>query len=241
MLKTLTIPLLATLLAHLLLVAAFLVDWSGERVVIKRQTPKYIEAKLVTLEKPKVKPVKKKPAPKAPVKKPIAPIIPEQPKVVAKAQPLIPKIDPLAAAQQQQKTAEQQALQQQKQQLLDNVFDDLNRHIEKEAQAQQAMTDAELANSHIALITQAIERNWSRPASARNGMEAELILDLVPTGEVVNVRVVKSSGSDAFDRSAVAAVKRARQFIELQQLPNHVFEKFFRRLRMKFKPEDLRR
>ena len=41
-------------------------------------------------------------------------------------------------------------------------------------------------------------------------------------------------------RSAVVAVEKAGQFPELQQLESRLFEKNFRRLRLKFKPEDLR-
>jgi TonB family protein len=81
---------------------------------------------------------------------------------------------------------------------------------------------------------------WSRPPSARNGMEVLLALQLIPTGEVVSVTVVKSSGNTAFDRSAVNAVQKAEQFPELKDLPPREFEKTFRRFRLLFRPEDLR-
>ena len=105
----------------------------------------------------------------------------------------------------------------------------------------QARSDAELASSYIAHIARTIENNWSRPPSARRDMEAELVIQLVPTGEVVSVRVDKTSGNAAFDRSAETAVKRAARFPELQELPPRVFERYFRELRLVFKPEDLRR
>jgi colicin import membrane protein len=71
-------------------------------------------------------------------------------------------------------------------------------------------------------------------------MEVELAIQLIPTGEVVSVTVVRSSGNTAFDRSAVNAVQKAAAFPELQKLPNGEFEKTFRRFRLLFKPEDLR-
>ena len=111
----------------------------------------------------------------------------------------------------------------------------------EEESLRQVESDAELAASYVALITEVIESNWSRPPSARNNMEAELILQLVPTGEVVGVTVVKSSGNAAFDRSAEQAVLRAERFPELRNLPIRVFDNYFRRFRLKFKPEDLRR
>lgn len=112
--------------------------------------------------------------------------------------------------------------------------------IDREAKLKQVTTAAELANNYIALITETIQNSWSRPPSARNNMEAELALQLMPTGEVVSVNIVKSSGNPAFDRSAEVAVLRAGRFPELQQLPIEIFEDYFRRLHLKFKPEDLR-
>ena len=77
-----------------------------------------------------------------------------------------------------------------------------------------------MAASYAALIQQTVINYWSRPPSARNGMEAELSIQLIPTGEVVSVNVIRSSGNSAFDRSAINAVKKAGSFPELQNLPS---------------------
>ena len=63
---------------------------------------------------------------------------------------------------------------------------------------------------------------------------------MVPTGEVVGVRVIRSSGNAAFDSSAENAVRKAGAFPELQKLPSGEFERQFRRLYITFRPEDLR-
>ena len=104
----------------------------------------------------------------------------------------------------------------------------------------EAASDDELAQSYVALISQVVQNNWSRPPSARNGMEALLAIQLVPTGEIVSVTVLRSSGSTAFDRSAVNAVEKAAAFPELRNLPSREFEKTFRRFQLLFRPEDLR-
>ena len=93
--------------------------------------------------------------------------------------------------------------------------------------------------SYVAAIIARIERNWSRPPSARLGMEVELLMGLVPTGELVAVDIVRSSGNAAFDRSAEIAVRQAAPF----QVPSdpELFESRFRRLRVVFNPEDLRK
>ena len=71
-------------------------------------------------------------------------------------------------------------------------------------------------------------------------MQALLELQLIPTGEIVSVSVLQSSGSVAFDRSAMNAVDKAGSFPELRNLPGKEFEKTFRRFRLLFRPEDLR-
>jgi TolA protein len=118
---------------------------------------------------------------------------------------------------------------------------DLARAVAEEEQAAEATaTAAEMAASYASLIQQTVINYWSRPPSARNGMEALLAIQLIPTGEVVSVSVLKSSGNTAFDRSAINAVEKAGSFPELQKLPSGEFEKTFRRFRLLFRPEDLR-
>jgi TonB family protein len=91
-----------------------------------------------------------------------------------------------------------------------------------------------------ATIQAAVIGRWTRPPSARNGMVSILSIQLVPTGEVVGVSVVQSSGNSAFDRSAMTAVERAGRFPEITKLDNRTFEANFRRFQLIFKPEDLR-
>ena len=107
-------------------------------------------------------------------------------------------------------------------------------------QAQSEAADSEaVAQSFQLGIYQAVVGNWSRPPSARNGMQAKLRVELVPTGDVVAVSLVESSGNGAFDRSAEAAVRKARRF-EVPKDPE-LFEQYFRRFTLLFRPEDLLR
>ena len=71
-------------------------------------------------------------------------------------------------------------------------------------------------------------------------MVAVLSIQLVPTGEVVGVSVLQSSGNNAFDRSAMNAVERSARFPDVAKLEHAVFEDNFRRFQLIFKPEDLR-
>lgn len=114
----------------------------------------------------------------------------------------------------------------------------LNLQVVDEQQYRRAITDDEKSLVYVYKIQRQIVQNWSRPPSARNGMEALLKVFLVPTGEVVNVTVVESSGNGAFDRSAVLAVQKVQRF----QVPNNSrqFERNFREFTVLFRPEDLR-
>ncbi len=105
----------------------------------------------------------------------------------------------------------------------------------------KAHTDYELAQTYIALIRDSIEFNWSVPPSARNGMTVVLKIQLVPTGEVVAVNILQSSGNDAYDRSAEQAVRKTKRFTEIKQMPLDLFEREFRSFNLLFRPEDLLR
>jgi colicin import membrane protein len=110
--------------------------------------------------------------------------------------------------------------------------------IREEQNMRRAVTDDEKAMAYVAQIQRDIIQNWSRPPSARNGMQAILRVYLVPTGEVVNVVVEESSGNDAFDRSATLAVTKTERFIVPST--SRQFESHFREFTVLFRPEDLR-
>jgi colicin import membrane protein len=103
-----------------------------------------------------------------------------------------------------------------------------------------AENDEQLASSYSAYIFDRVAGNWNRPPSARRGMEVELSIQLVPTGQVISVAIVKSSGNAAFDRSAEQAVHKAGRFEKLKELPPRVFEQYFRQFSLVCRPEDLR-
>lgn len=119
--------------------------------------------------------------------------------------------------------------------------DDLAKMLSEDEEAQSTNTEGQLVQSYQGLIQESVQRRWSRPPSARNGMHTVLLISLIPTGEVVDVQIQRSSGDDAFDRSAINAVKKASPFSELQALKGGAdFEKNFRRFQLDFIPEDLR-
>ena len=245
-------PALASVLLHGLLLFFLTANWadSTRDVITVKPQPKVINARLVDASefkpKPKPKPVAPAPKPKpkpAPLAKPKpapkpAPKPTPKPVVAAKPKPA-PVAKPQPAPAPAKAEPEQPRMSQQELAALTRA--DLARAVAEEASAAQAAaTSAEMAASYAALIQQTVVNYWSRPPSARNGMETLLSIQLIPTGEVVSVTIVKSSGNTAFDRSAVNAVEKAGSFPELQNLPSREFEKTFRRFSLLFRPEDLR-
>ena len=114
----------------------------------------------------------------------------------------------------------------------------LARAIRAEQNDRKAVTDDDKAMAYVSQIQREIIQNWSRPPSARNGMQALLKVYLVPTGEVVNVTLTQGSGNDAFDRSAVLAVRKAERFVVPAESAQ--FERNFREFEVLFRPDDLR-
>lgn len=64
-------------------------------------------------------------------------------------------------------------------------------------------------DQYIRLIVNRIEQNWIRPASAQPGLECEVRVIQIPSGDIVDVRVGRCNGDDAVIRSIEAAVLRS--------------------------------
>lgn len=231
-------PALVTLLIHGLLLYLLTANWeTAEREIIRaKPAPNVINARLVDISeisKPKAAPPKPKAVTVKPKSKPKA--TPPKPKAVTpKPKPAPPKPNPTPKPTPAKPTPPQQS---NRDAFAAIVRDELTTAA---AQQQTTVTAGEISASFVSLIQRTVVNYWSRPPSARNGMECELSIQLIPTGEVVNVTLVRSSGNSAFDSSAINAVQKAGAFPELQNLPSREFEKNFRRLTLIFKPEDLR-
>lgn len=173
--------------------------------------------------KPEPKPAAK-PAPKPAAKPAPKPVV--QPKPAEKPKPALPAPDfaAMLAAEEKSLAAREASARAQ------NAAADA-------AQQAQATADAAEIAEYKALIGAAAARRWSRPPSARAGMEALLRITLIPGGEVVDVQLVKSSGDAAFDRSAETAVRLAGR-LPVPSDPR-LFDANFRRFMFRFRPEDL--
>lgn len=249
-LRDVAFPVFVSLALHAGIVSLMFFNWEGHSKPKTVIMPRYVEAKLVEL-KPKTKKIATQTQPKkidltaqrqeqerqrrAAEQKRQAEVKRQQAEAQKKAEAERKRQQELKAAEAER--LEQVKKEEQRQQRLQREFEQAL--LEEQGQLLED-TYATEAQSYVALISQRIERNWSRPPSARTGMQCELFIRLVPTGQVVNVDVIKSSGNAAFDRSAVQAVKKVERFPEIQEMPPEVFERYYRELRLIFNPQDLR-
>ena len=224
------VPAFVAVLVHLLFGLAMEGGWMSTSPIMTAQ-PQVIQASLVSLTKP----IKRQAQPK-PKSEPIAAPKPQpapNPEPIVSSEPPAERQEPSDPEPSDPEPSREVRLAELQKELmagLDELPDAEGGDVSEIDEVQQV---ASLMQARIA-------QNWRRPPSARNGMEALLIISLVPTGEVVGISISQGSGSNAFDQSAIAAVERVGQFPEVTVLPISDFEQYFRRFPLRFKPEDLR-
>ena len=233
-----SLPLVLALLVHLAAAAMLLQGWTPAPKIADVIKPQMVNASLIVIQAP-AKPAAPAPKPKpkpaavtAKAKKTPKPSATKQPSAAEKAK----------AAAARKKAAEAQAAERRRLQLaaLGDMADAaLEQSLERESVSLLRDEEAQIAQSYRAEIYELVRQNWSRPPSARNGMSARLLVELIPTGEVISVAVVEGSGNAAFDQAAEQAVRQARRFPVPDN--NSQFERYFRRFYFLFQPEDLLR
>ncbi len=234
------LPLFGAVLFHVLVAAFVMQGFESQQDIAQVVAPKVVNAKLLVIEPPKK----------------VTRVLAKQP-VVSPAEPPAPKPLPAlkevnqdsvdsddaaakaAQAERQRKEREVQRRQERLAALGELADDSLQRSLEAEAQQMLDAQNAQQVRTYQAGIYDLVRKNWSRPPSARNGMQPRFVVELIPTGELLSVALVDSSGNAAFDRSAELAIRRAKSF----SVPgdNTVFEANFRRFYFLFRPEDLLR
>ena len=92
-------------------------------------------------------------------------------------------------------------------------------------------------------IKRILSSNLRIPSTARNGIKAQVRIKLLPSGRIVGVQLIESSGNSAFDRAAEQAVWRSESFPRVAEVAKASPAYFNRELRtfvITFKPEELR-
>ncbi len=115
---------------------------------------------------------------------------------------------------------------------------DLNRDlINPTTEKETKNTDLEKVMYFSSVIRDQIMSNWREPKSSKVGLKTEFIISLVPTGEVIDVSLTKSSGDKAFDQSALLAINKVNRFYDLE-MPRKLFDENFRKFTVVFSPKE---
>lgn len=101
-------------------------------------------------------------------------------------------------------------------------------------QKQQAQEKGAEVQKYQALIKSKVTAKWIIPASYQTGMKCEVLVRLIPSGDVVSVYISKSSGNSVFDRSVEQAVKKSSP-LPLPAASKNLFDEF-REVRLVFSP-----
>ncbi len=132
-----------------------------------------------------------------------------------------------------QREAEQRRQQELAEQALKAKLEEEARQREREARL--AANRSEI-NKYEHLIKQQVIRNWRIPPTARSGMVCKIMVRLLPSGDVVSVQVVKSSGDPVFDRSVEDAVYSAAP-LPVPGVESGLFDEF-REVKFSFDPKN---
>jgi len=100
------------------------------------------------------------------------------------------------------------------------------------AQRESAMQ--RIVDQYGLYIKEKVQRSWIRPSGSNASLSCTVNVRLIPGGEVVDVKIVRGSGNEAFDRSVEAAVFRASP-LPVPKDPE-VMEKF-RSITFEFNPD----
>ena len=107
---------------------------------------------------------------------------------------------------------------------------------QRKAQAEAAAASGRVIDEYVGKIKGKIRRWIVLPPGINLNIKAEFNVTLLPSGEVLNAILVKTSGNDAYDSAVERAILKA-QPLPLPPAEQNLFYKF-RDLRLKFSPAE---
>ena len=86
-----------------------------------------------------------------------------------------------------------------------------------------------------AIIQQRISSIWIKPNSLSESLIAKVLINLAPSGEILNFSLIEPSSNTSFNESILTAMNKMTFFEEVLSLERKVFEKNFRNFNLVFK------
>jgi len=105
----------------------------------------------------------------------------------------------------------------------------------EEAEVEVSKEQQEIA-MYAKRIISTIEDAWMKPRNIPENLVANLRLKIRPSGRIIGVDLIKSSGNIRFDNSALQAVRRVETFNFFNSIPKTLFEKEFQVISISFNP-----
>ena len=105
----------------------------------------------------------------------------------------------------------------------------------EEAEIEVSKEQQEIA-MYAQRIISIIEDAWMKPRNIPENLVANLRLKIRPSGRIIGVDLIKSSGNIRFDNSALQAVRRVEAFNFFNSIPKTLFEKEFQVISISFNP-----
>ena len=107
--------------------------------------------------------------------------------------------------------------------------------LSEEAEVEVSKEQQEIA-MYAQRIISTIEDAWMKPRNIPENLVANLRLKIRPSGRIIGVDLIKSSGNIRFDNSVLQAVRRVEVFNFFNSIPKTLFEKEFQVISISFNP-----
>jgi len=105
----------------------------------------------------------------------------------------------------------------------------------EEAEVEVSKEQQEIA-MYAQRIISTIEDAWMKPRNIPENLVTNLRLKIRPSGRIIGVDLIKSSGNIRFDNSVLQAVRRVEVFNFFNSIPKTLFEKEFQVISISFNP-----
>ncbi len=115
---------------------------------------------------------------------------------------------------------------------------DTRKNLEDQIAETKFLNEKREVQIRIALIQERINSIWKKPSLINKNIQAEFIINLAPSGEILSFDLISSSGEKVFDDSALAALSKIYFITEVIGLERKYFERNFRSFNLVFKSKN---
>ena len=115
---------------------------------------------------------------------------------------------------------------------------DTRKNLEDQIAETKFLNEKREVQIRIALIQERINSIWKKPSLINKNIQAEFVINLAPSGEILSFDLISSSGEKVFDDSALAALSKIYFIKEVIGLERKYFERNFRSFNLVFKSKN---